>query len=98
MIVDLETVKQQLGVTLDDDDALITRKIRAAQDHIERLLGFRIEEKFEEAEIPASLVECVCQLAAHWYENREATLVGVNGQNLPLGVEDIIREYRCWTF
>lgn len=101
MIVDLATVKQQLGVTLDIDDALIARKIEAAQNHIERMLGYKIEEQFggvDQDDIPPSLVEAVCQLAAHWYENREATIVGVSAQNLPLGVQDIIREYRCWSF
>lgn len=101
MIVDLATVKQQLGVTLDIDDAMIDRKIEAAQNHIERMLGYKIEEQFggvDQEHIPPSLIEAVCQLAAHWYENREATIVGVNAQNLPLGVQDIIREYRCWSF
>lgn len=101
MIVDLATVKAQLGVTLDIDDALIGRKIAAAQNHIERLLGFKIEETFGgegQDGIPPSLMEAVCLLAAHWYENREATLIGLNGQDLPLGVQDIIREYRCWSF
>lgn len=101
MIVDLVTVKQQLGVTLDIDDSMIARKIEAAQNHIERMLGYKIEEKFgsiDQDDIPPSLMEAVCQLAAHWYENREATIVGVSAQNLPLGVQDIIREYRCWTF
>jgi uncharacterized phage protein (predicted DNA packaging) len=97
MIVDLETVKQQLGVTLDLDDEMITRKIAAAQDHIERLLGYKIAEEFPNA-VPPSLAECVCQLAAHWYENREATVVGVSAQTLPLGVQDIVREYRGWSF
>ncbi|RCS25840.1 phage gp6-like head-tail connector protein [Phyllobacterium salinisoli] len=98
MIVDLETVKQQLGVTLDIDDAMIERKIRAAQDHVERLLGYKIEETFQPDAVPPSLVEAVCQLTAHWYENREAAIVGVNAQDLPLGLEDIVREYRGWTF
>ena len=98
MIVDLATVKQQLGVTTDLDDAMIERKIGAAQDHVERLLGYKIEEEFAPGAIPPSLVEAVCQLAAHWYENREATLVGVSAQQLPLGVQDILREYRSWSF
>lgn len=98
MIVDVESLKQQLGVTHALDDAMIERKIKAAQDHIERLLGFKIEEQFTAELIPPSLVEATSLLAAHWYENREATLVGVNAQTLPLGVHDIVREYRGWSF
>ena len=58
MIVDLEDMKEQLGFTADMgtiDDGLITQTIEAAQDHIERLLGFKIEEVYggsDEAPIP----------------------------------------------
>lgn len=104
MIVDVAILKQQLnatGIPGTDDDALIERKIDAAQNHIERLLGFKIEETYggtDQDEIPPALVEAVCQLAAHWYENREATLVGVNGQELPFGVWQIVNEFREYSF
>lgn len=104
MIVDVELLKQQLnatGIPGTDDDALIERKIDAAQNHIERLLGFKIEETYggtDQDEIPPALVEAVCQLAAHWYENREATLVGVSAQELPFGVWQIVNEYREYSF
>lgn len=104
MIVDVKTVKEQLGQTLDIDDALIERKIAAAQDHIESLLGFKIEEEYPPAgtpsvtTAPASLIECVCQLAAHWYENREASIAGVGMTTIPFGVADIVREHRRWSW
>lgn len=104
MIVDVAILKQQLnatGIPGTDDDALIERKIAAAQNHIERLLGFKIEETYggtDQDEIPPALVEAVCQLAAHWFENREATLIGVNGQELPFGVWQIVNEYREYSF
>lgn len=104
MIVDVAILKQQLnatGIPGTDDDALIERKIDAAQNHIERLLGFKIEETYggaDQEEIPPALVEAVCQLAAHWYENREATLVGVSAQELPFGVWQIVNEFREYSF
>lgn len=104
MIVDVAILKQQLnatGIPGTDDDALIERKIEAAQNHIERLLGFKIEETYggtDQDEIPPALVEAVCQLAAHWYENREATLVGVSAQELPFGVWQIVNEFREYSF
>lgn len=101
MIVDVETIKQQLNITDNSDDALLSRKISAAQDHIDRLLGYKIEATYGGAgqePIPASLVEAVCQLAAHWYENREASSVGMNANLMPFGVQEIIREYRNWSF
>lgn len=101
MIVTLDEMKAHLNITGDQDDALIGKKIAAAQNHIERLLGFKIEETYggaEQEDIPASLAEAVMQLAAHWYENREAVIVGVTAIPMPLGVREIIREYRDWSF
>lgn len=104
MIVSLAEMKQQLNLSDDlgtDDDALIARKIAAAQNHIERLLGFKIEVKFGNADqeaVPPALTEAVAMLAAHWYENREATLVGISAQELPLGVWSIVNEYREFSF
>lgn len=103
-IVTVDQLKQQLNLTDDlgtGDDALLGRKIEAAQDHLERLLGFRIEESYGgsgQSAIPPALVEATCQLAAHWYENRESAVVGVTAQALPFGLADIVREYREWSF
>lgn len=99
MIATLADVKAQLNVTSDIDDTLLTRKISAAQDYVEAWLGYKIESVYGgegQEEVPPALVEAVLQLVGHWYENREATLVGVSAQQLPHGVSDIIREYRRW--
>lgn len=96
-IITLEGMKANLGLTpdQDEDDVLILGKIEAAQNHIERLLGFRIEERFP-ADIPPALREAVMQLAAWWFENREAATDLT--RELPFGVRDIVTEYRGWTF
>jgi uncharacterized phage protein (predicted DNA packaging) len=98
VIVTLDDVKAQLNQALDIDDDLIGRKIAAAQNHVENLIGFKIEEQYTPSKIPPALRECVMLLAAHWYENREASLVGVNAQALPFGLLDIVNEFRCWSF
>jgi hypothetical protein len=103
-IVTVDQLKEQLNLTDDlgsGDDALLGRKISAAQNHIERLIGFKIEETYGgvgQDPIPPALVECVCQLAAHWYENREGTVVGATAQTLPFGLVEIVREFREWSF
>jgi hypothetical protein len=59
MIVDLDTVKLQLRVDFGDEDVTIERKIAAAQNLIERHLGYKIEDQFggvDQDEIPASLL------------------------------------------
>jgi uncharacterized phage protein (predicted DNA packaging) len=103
MIVTVDQIKEQLNITADlgtDDDALIGRKAAAAQDHIERLLGYKIEETYggdDQDPIPPALVEAVCQLAGQWYENRELSATGIVS-TIPFGLEEIVRNYRNWTF
>lgn len=98
-VVTVDEIKEQLNITADlgtADDALLGRKIAAAQDHIERLLGFKIAVAYP-TDIPPALVEAVSQLAAHWYENREATSPATL-QTIPFGVQAIVAEYREYSF
>lgn len=102
-IVTLDQLKEQVGhipgfVMIDDD--MLTRKIAAAQNHIERLLGFRIEVQFggdDQDPVPPALIEAVCQLAAWWYDQREAAAEGAT-RSVPFGVSEIVNEYRDFTF
>lgn len=101
MIVTVEEMKQQLGFTDDMgtlDDELLERKIEAAQAHIERLLGYKLADEFPGNAVPADLKEAIRLLTAHWYENREASIIGVSAQEIPYGIRDIIREHRNWSF
>lgn len=96
-VVSIAELKEELAFTADIgavDDALLIRKINAAQDHVERLLGYQITQKFPELTPPA-LSQAICQLAAHWYENRELT---GDGRASPFGLNEIIAEYRDYTF
>lgn len=98
-IVTLAEQKAHLGVTDDVDDSMISGQIDAAQAHFEQLLGFVVAEEFASPlVVPADLKQAVMQLAAHLYENREATVVGVSAQELPFGVWDVVRERRNYSF
>lgn len=102
MIVTFQDLCAQAGVTTDapDGDILaLQAKGEAAQNHIERLLGYRIEDEFGGADqdaIPSALKEAVLQLACWWFEHREA--VSDSDRRLPFGVDEIVAEYREWTF
>lgn len=45
------------------------------------------------ADVPADLIDAVCLLVAHRYENREAVAEGAMSA-VPLGFESIVREYQ----
>lgn len=101
-IVSLKELQAQAGFTDDtpgEDLLLLQQKGDAAQNHVERLLGFRIDTMFGGPDlppVPEALKECVLQLACWWFENREAA--ADRERLLPFGVHEIVNEYRGWTF
>jgi uncharacterized phage protein (predicted DNA packaging) len=95
MTVTVALLKAQLNLAGSDDDALLAHKIAAAQAWIEDQIGVVFAEIDP---LPATLDEAVLQLAAHWYENREAVLVSAGASEIPFGVRDLIRPYREWEF
>lgn len=97
--IPLSVMKEHLGLTYDQDadDRLIQAKIDAAENHINRLLGYVMRDRFLTlGAVPPVLKEAVFQLAAWWFENREA--VTDMSRELPFGVREIVTEYREWTF
>lgn len=98
MTLDGAALRLQLNGAPETDEQL-KRFVDAAKAHVERQLGFKLDNPTEFPDgTPADLEMAVLQLAAHWYENREATLVGVTAQSIPLGVDEIVGEYRNYTF
>jgi len=97
--MDLETLKAHCNVTGNADDAVLTRLLDAAQRQIERMLGYALDDQDELPDgVPADLEHAIYLLAAHYYENREASVIGVNAAPLPLGVTEVIAEHRRYTF
>ena len=102
MIVTIDELMAQAGLTSDaptEDILSLGQKGLAAQNHVERLLGFKIENEFGgtgQEPVPEALRECVMQLACWWFEHREA--VSDRDTRLPYGVDEIVNEYREWTF
>jgi|SRR5665213_780000 len=94
-VIQFADLKAHLRVTFDTDDGLITGKIAAAESWIGTFTG----AAWPPADpVPDALQEAIRQLAAHLYENREATLVGVTSQDLPFGLLDLLTPYRAWSF
>jgi hypothetical protein len=99
MALTLDDLKAQTNIVGTTNDVVLTRLLAAASAHVERLLGYKLDdvEKLPGG-APADLELAVLQLAADWYENREASLVGVSGHAIPFGVANIINEYRNYSF
>lgn len=50
------------------------------------------------SQAPEAIKHAMLLMIGHFYENREATLVGVNAQDLPLGVNALLQPYRASWF
>lgn len=91
----LAEAKAHMGVTLGDDDALITAKIAAAEAWAASYIGTALDdaEAFPDG-TPEPLKEAVRRLTAELYENREASAMGLAAQALPFGILDLLKPYR----
>lgn len=93
-MVTISSLKAHLNITTDADDALIGEKLAAATEWVSKFTAIPLDA----TTIPAPVDEAVRQLAAHLYENREASLVGVTAQALPFGMLNLLDPYRAWVF
>jgi hypothetical protein len=99
MALSLTDLKAQANVTGDADDALLTRLLSVATKMVEKQLGYALDDDDILPDgAPADLEHAVYLVATHLYENREATLIGLTGQALPLGVPEILAEHRNYTY
>ena len=100
--IGVDQLERQLGLEgVPGHGLLLSEKIRAAQNYVEALLGYRIDDQFGGADqepVPEVLVEAILQLAAWWFESREAGIIGESVATPPHSVPAIVNEYRMWTF
>lgn len=92
-IVSLAAIKAHLRVDSSDEDAGLTVMLEAARRHIEAWVGPL--DDFEV--VPADIGEAMKQLAAQFYEVREAAQVDALSV-IPFGVSELIGPYRKWEF
>jgi hypothetical protein len=94
MIIPTDDLRRQLNITGTDDDVLLGDKILAASEWVANYTAIPLDA----CDVPEPVKEAVRLLAAHLFENREATLVGVTSQSLPFGFLDLLSPYRAWVF
>lgn len=96
-MIRLAEAKRHLNLAGCADDDLLLHYIAAARDLLESQLGYRIADRYPTFTPPALDVAAL-MLVAHWYENREATLVGVSAQTMPFGVANIVADFRDYSW
>lgn len=74
MIITLEEAKLYLRVDTDDENALITSYLLAAQDLSEGILRFPLSEF---ATVPGPVKQAVLYIVAQFYELRESVEIAV---------------------
>lgn len=93
-MVTLSEMKAHLRITDNVDDAIIASKLAVASEWVAVYTGGSVAG----VTTPAPVNEAVRQIAAHLYENREASLIGVTAQELPFGVLDLLSSYQAYAF
>lgn len=81
-----------LGNLASGTDELLQHYLDAAETWASGYLGLPLSD-FQPA-IPADVKQAILQVAAHYYQNREAALIGVNAYDLPYGIDELLRKYR----
>jgi len=84
----ISLLKSQLNLDHNLDDALLAHKLDAAETWIGHYTGAPF------AAGDAALTEAALQLAAFWYEQREAASFDVSTKPVPFGVRELLDSYR----
>lgn len=94
-VITLDDAKAHLNLSTGTDDVLLSGQIDAAEAYVSRWLPVPLPEM---TTVPADLRQAILMLVGHYYENREATLVGVSAEEVPYGVQSILDQHRAWGF
>ena len=95
-VIDVFALGRHLNILTEDDNAVLQGCLDAAEAHIAGYVG-ELATTFPDG-LPGDLTQAVLILAGHYYENREAALVGDSVATLPFGVTELIGPYRKWEF
>lgn len=108
-MLELDIIKQHVRLEPDfiDDDVLLDTYSNAARRLVENQTGRAVYATTEEIPGPGDenalvldddITTAMLLLIAHWYENREAVVVGDTASSLPMAVDALITPYRHYHF
>lgn len=95
-MVSLAEAKAFMNISGDTEDVLIDDLLAAAEVYAGNYIGVDLEEEYET--LPRDIELAIKQIVAHWYENREATIVGVSIADVPMSAHAILAERRVYSF
>lgn len=90
--VTLDELKAWSRVDFDDDDALLESLGTAAREFIEQATG----RTYTNGDVPERAKTAIMGLVAHWYDHREAVVMGGAPAEVPLHVSRLIHQLRDW--
>ena len=91
--IDLEFAKEYLKVDYNDEDVMINTLIFAAKSYINTMLGYKVEEQFNYADIPDELTIACLLILAHWFDNRQMQRTGTLGTEMAFAVSAIVNAH-----
>lgn len=95
----ISVVEQKLHMSIEedflDDDPIISGYIAAAESYVTCLVGENVADM---TPVPGALRQAIKMLAAHYYENREATAFDGRANEMPFGLLALVTPYRTWGF
>jgi uncharacterized phage protein (predicted DNA packaging) len=86
-ITPVALLKSQLNIDHNHDDDLLAHKLAAAEIWIANYTGVPFDAD------NAAQTEAALQLAAYWYEQREAAFEG-SAKPIPFGVRDLLESFK----
>jgi hypothetical protein len=92
MTVTLSDLKTHANALSTDDDALLQSLLDAATARIGQFVTTAPTGAAPDLDLATK------QLAAYWYDNREAAVMGATPHDVPESVHDLIAPYRDWCF
>ena len=90
-VTPVSLLKAQLRLDTAEEDSFLAHKLAVAEEWIAGHTG----AAFPTEDVPAPLTEAALQLAAFWYEQREAVWMGLSGAPIPFGVTALLQSYRA---
>jgi uncharacterized phage protein (predicted DNA packaging) len=98
-VLTVADLKAHSSIYSDDDDAILATFIDAAEEWVGGHIGKSLASYATDnppAAVPERAKQAARMLAAHYYENREAALIGSGASEVPFGVVELLRPLRSW--